>query len=118
MKWQELDAKAKRKAIILAAIVGVALVALMWPTGVFRSKPKTRPSPVAGAARRDGGAPPAHPPIEVPKPSPDACPKAFFADQKRMFARILQFFAFCRAKGPKPMCSAYRRLKPTVRVRR
>jgi hypothetical protein len=72
MKWQELDAKAKRKAIILAAIVGFALLALMWPTGAFRSKPKPRPSPFGGAARREAGAPPLRPPAQAPKPSPDA----------------------------------------------
>jgi hypothetical protein len=49
MKWKELDAKAQRKALILAAFVVIALLALLWP--VSQPRPRIvprRPPPPAG----------------------------------------------------------------------
>jgi hypothetical protein len=54
MKWHELDAQARRKALILAAIVGFALAALMWPSGTSHAIPAPRPSPFRTAPRRGG----------------------------------------------------------------
>jgi hypothetical protein len=68
MKWHELEPKAQRKALILAALVAGALLVLIWPAGVSlqrsparRQAPKTapgKPGPVVHAAPQIVPAPP------------------------------------------------------------
>lgn len=70
MKWQELDAKAKRKALILAAIVGAAIMALLWPSGMWRAKPMPRVLPVRTGPQAGRGTPPPAP-RPVPLPAKD-----------------------------------------------
>ena len=38
MKWQELDARARRKTLLFCGVVSAALIALVWPSGA--SSPK------------------------------------------------------------------------------
>ena len=45
MKWQELDPKAQRKALILGGLVALALLILIWPSGVSRQRSPARPKP-------------------------------------------------------------------------
>lgn len=68
MKWHELDPKAQRKALIFAALVGGALLILIWPAGLShprsparRQAPKTapgKPGPVVHAGPQIVPAPP------------------------------------------------------------
>jgi len=73
MKWQELDPKAQRKALILGVLIALALLVLIWPAGVslwrsparppLRQKPTpfSRPGPVVHAAPPLTPAPPLDP---------------------------------------------------------
>jgi hypothetical protein len=60
MKWQDLDAKAKRNALILAALIALALLMLLWPDSVPvpRAPVGRKVSPVG---RRVEAAPPRPP---------------------------------------------------------
>jgi hypothetical protein len=73
VKWTELDPKARRKALMLGAIVGLALLVLLWPAGMTPKlplrRPPSKPSPAGKPVpvlQRAATAPQA-----VPMPPPD-----------------------------------------------
>jgi len=70
MKWQDLDDKKRRNTLIFAAIVSIALLALMWPSGGQRMRPMPRAVPVRTAPQAGRVAPPPVPP--APPPAKDA----------------------------------------------
>lgn len=76
MTWEALDAQARRKTIIFAAIVGVIIVLLTWPASEPRKRPPAPPQirqvakpetrKLAPGTRADTGVPP-H--VSAPKPA-------------------------------------------------
>jgi hypothetical protein len=72
MKWEELDPKAKRKALIFAAIVGVALLVLIWPSGAFRPTARSQVSSSGAASRPKAEASAPRPAVQPVKPAPGA----------------------------------------------
>ena len=67
MKWQDLDAKAQRKALILGGLVALAFIVLLWPRNASVPHPPARPkpSPMGKPTAAGAGAPRA-----VPAPDP------------------------------------------------
>jgi hypothetical protein len=51
VKWQELDARARRKALVVLAVVASAVAALVWPSGTHRMRLAPRPSPLPSPLR-------------------------------------------------------------------
>jgi hypothetical protein len=68
MTWQELDPKAQRKALIFAALVGLALLVLIWPTGVSLWRSPARPQPRQRPMGNAGPVVRAAPPHPAPDP--------------------------------------------------
>lgn len=69
-KWHELDAGARRKLLILAAIVGAALLVLIWPAGVSLQQSPARRQVAKSDAGKPGPVVHAAAPQIVPAPPP------------------------------------------------
>lgn len=61
MKWQELDAKAQRKALILLALVALMVVVLFWPASRPRMRPLRQVDSRRGVEQTGRGTPPPAP---------------------------------------------------------
>jgi hypothetical protein len=70
MKWQDLDAKAQRNALIFLAVVAAMLAVLLWPSGTPRMRRAPRVVPTRDTPQTGRGAPPA--PRPVPPAAKDA----------------------------------------------
>jgi hypothetical protein len=69
MKWQDLDAKAQRKALILLAVVAAMVIVLFWPASRPRMRRVRQVDPPRGVRQTGSGIPPVRP---APPPPRDA----------------------------------------------
>lgn len=71
MKWQDLDAKAQRRALIFFAILAAMVIVLFWPASRPRMRPVRQVDPRRGVEQTGRGTPPPAP-RPVPPPAKDA----------------------------------------------
>lgn len=95
MKWQDLDAKAQRKVVILAVLIALALLILIWPTSAPVRRPPVRqkPSPMGNAG-----------PVRVAPPRPVAAPDPM--------ARLLGKWEGRESLGDRGICLLSLELRP------